>query len=210
MPRVITNPYADYPPGWSTFDSHVAALGTRILGFSGSPAEVNRFAARYRAARCFRDVTFEGLSSGTASGYSALCQLLLTFSAFEYFLKSIGITLPKSQQLLSDPERDRILKHVRTLNGHREVFAFVRTHVNQNHQAELGRFLRAQGCNPVYLASSIRHLFAHGLLTPNAADVPPSAIASVSRYLCRVLLHIMDREFSRRIEQFEKMLGHEP
>lgn len=207
MPRIVTDPYADYPPRWAVFDANVVGLGSRILGFSGTAGDVNRFAARYRAARCFRYVSFEGLTSGTADGYSSLCQLLLTFSAFEHFLKSVGMPMQNTEQLLTDVERDRILERIRTLNGQRELFSMVQVHVNPTHQRQVDRHLRGRVCNPFYLASSIRHLFAHGLLTPNPAGVPMSAVATVSRFLCVILLRVMSREFERRMNKFE-MLAH--
>lgn len=85
----------------------------------------------------------------------------------------------------------------------------VRTHVNATHQREIDRHLRGRVCNPFYLAASIRHLFAHGLLTPNPAGVPMSAVATVSRFLCRVLFRVIDREFERRMSEFERVLAND-
>jgi hypothetical protein len=209
VPRIVTDPFADYPPLWAIFDAHVAALGTRILGFAGTPGEVNRFAARYRAARCFRYVEFEGLTAGTARGYSSLCQLLLTFSAFEHFLKSIGVAMRQTSQLLSNDEPDRVLRQLRALNGQREFFAMMRPHVNSTHQRQLDLHLRGRVCNLFYLASTIRHLFAHGLLTPNPVGVPMTAVATVSGFLSRILMRVMERDFETRMTEFEAMLSHD-
>jgi hypothetical protein len=64
-------------------------------------------------------------------------------------------------------------------------------------------------CNPLYLAASVRHAFAHGKLAATPQGVPESSVATVCRFLCRVLTRIMDREFSTRVLEFEQMLAEE-
>jgi hypothetical protein len=177
------------------------------MGFSGSTGDVNRFGARYRAARCFQRVEFRGLTIDTADGYSMLCHLLLTYSAFEYFLKAIGVEQRNTTNLLEDEERDRVLAHVRGLGGSAALFAFVRRFLNESYQRQIDSFGANRACNPVYLAGALRHAFAHGMLTATPATVPSQTVATVSRYLCRVLVRIMDREFVNRMDAFEKQLN---
>ena len=86
----IPSPYRSYPPNWSTFDEYVMVAGSDRLGFAGTTADINRFAARYRAAKCFAKVEFDELTETTSDGYSGLVQLLLTYSAFEHFMRCIG------------------------------------------------------------------------------------------------------------------------
>lgn len=200
----VPSPYADYPPRWAVFDGHVPMFDAGMMGFSGSTGDVNRFAARYRAARCFRCVEFEGLTNDTADGYSMLCLLLLTYSAFEYFLKAIGIEQRNTSTLLDDDERDRVIAHVRGLNGSTALFTFVRRFLNESYQRQIDSFTANRACNPVYLAGALRHAFAHGMLTATPATVPSQTVATVCRFLCRVLVRIMDREFVNRMDQFEK------
>jgi hypothetical protein len=177
------------------------------MGFHGSTGDVNRFAARYRAARCFRRVEFEGLTNDTADGYSMLCQLLLTYSAFEHFLKAIGIEQRNTSTLFDDHERDHVLARVRDLNGSMALFAVLRRFVNESYRRQIDSFAAGRPCNPIYLAGAIRHVFAHGILAATPATVPSQAVATVSRYLCRVLMQTMDREFKNRMDAFEKQLA---
>lgn len=174
------------------------------MGFSGNAADVNRFAARYRAARCFKRIEFDGLSSGTAEGYSALSHLLLTYSAFEHFLHCIDVELRNTSHLLNDVQRTRILATLQRLNGQNEFFTFLKPHLNQSFQRQIDSHLSGQNCNPFYLAGGIRHAFAHGVLTATPLNVPPQSVATVSRFLCRVLFKVMDSEFEQRMVDFEE------
>ena len=133
-----------------------------------------------------------------------LCLLLLTYSAFEYFLKAIGIEQRNTSTLLDDDERDRVIAHVRGLNGSTALFTFVRRFLNESYQRQIDSFTANRACNPVYLAGALRHAFAHGMLTATPATVPSQTVATVCRFLCRVLVRIMDREFVNRMDQFEK------
>ena len=197
------SPYQDYPPRWATYTSNIRVAGPGRLGFVCQIADTNRFGARYRAAKCFRRIDFEGVTQDTADGYSALCHILLAYSAFEHFLKCVGIRKIATQQLLTRDERDRIQSRVRSLNGQRELFMVLHSFVDKHHKAEIEKHISGNRCNPFYLASSIRHSFAHGLLSATPARVPQRSVACVSRYLTGVVMQVMDREFERRMTDFE-------
>ena len=202
----VPSPYENYPPRWGVFDQYVIHVGAAGFDFVGSAADVNRFGARYRAAKCFRRVEFEGVVEATADGYSALCQMLLTYSAFEHFLRCVGIGLQHSSNLLKDDERDRAIANLRKLNGQAEFFTVIRRYLNQQYQRQIDSHVAGRVCNPFYLAGGIRHAFAHGMLTATPQHAPPRSVATVSRFLCRVLMKTMDKEFERRMVEFEQGL----
>lgn len=205
----VPSPFRSYPPGWATFDAFAQAPGPTYFRLHGSVADVNRFAARYRAAKCFRGIEFDELTSSIAQGYEALVQLLLTYSAFEHFMRCLGTRLQASHTLLADAERDRTLANLRRLQGQRELFAVLRQHLDPPYQRQVDVHLRNGACNPLYLAAGIRHAFAHGKLAAAPVGIPESAVATVSRFFCRVLMRIMDREFSQRVIEFEQMLAED-
>jgi hypothetical protein len=118
----VPSPHENYPPRWETYCQYVGVAGPQNLGFVGPIADTNRFAARYRTARCFRRVEFDGVTADTADGYSAQCQMLPTYSAFEHFLKCIGRRKNETIDLLSRAERDKVQSRLRDLNGQRELF----------------------------------------------------------------------------------------
>lgn len=205
---IIPSPFENYPPRWGTYTEYVTVAGPDRLGFVGTTADTNRFGARYRAAKCFRRVEFEGVTRDTADGYSALCQILLTYSAFEHLLTCVGVQLSGTSALLTDDEKDRIQTHLRGLNGQREMFQVVHGFVNPTYKAQITHHVSGRRCNPFYLAGAIRHAFAHGLLSATPARAPQLSVATVSRYLCRMLMRVMDREFEKRMVDFEAGLSH--
>jgi len=196
----------NYPPRWATFDEGIHLGHVLEFQFAGTVADVRRFGARYRAARCFRYVQFDGMTQKTADGYSALCQMLLTYSAFEYFMRALGIELERTSTLLTAAESQKVLSRVRALDSGDALVKFLRSHLRKRYQTELDLYLTNRPCNPFFLAAGIRHLFAHGDLTPNAKDgarrtIP--CVATVSRYITQVLRKVMDREFEKQVDAFE-------
>lgn len=201
---MILSAHKDYPPHWKTFTQYVGVAGPESFGFSCQIGDVNRFAARYRAARCFRHVAFEGVTNSTAEGYSALCQLLLTYSAFEHLLKCLGRKPHQASPLLSDEERDRALKNIRKLNGQRELFIVIHNFSNDHNKKQIEEHIGGRDCSPFALAASMRHAFAHGVLAANPVNAPETSVATVGRYMCRLLMTVMDREFESRMKEFEE------
>lgn len=202
----IPSPYRSYPPCWETLDSFALVPGPGYMGFVVTLSQLNRFAARYRAAKCFSGVTFDELTRTTSDGYSALVHLLLTYSAFEHFLRCIGLELRNSNALLSQDERDRALGKLRSLTGSDDFFRALRQHLEPRYQRHVDIFRSQGACNPLYLAAAVRHAFAHGHLAASPQGVPQETVGTVCRYLCRVLFWLMDREFRSRIEAFEAEL----
>lgn len=206
----IPGPYQDYPPNWSVFDNYVVHVGSELLGFDGSAGDVNRFAARYRAAKCFSNVEFNGLTNESSEAYSELVHLLFTYSAFEHFMRCIGVQMKTSHNLLSTDERDRTLLQLRRFNGQAELFAALRSHLDPNYRRQVDNHLQNNQCNPLYLAAGIRHAFAHGKFTASPGNTTQHAVATVCRYFCRVLFRIMDREFSNRMFSFLEEIHDHP
>lgn len=208
MATAARNRFADFPPGWEFFDNFAPHVGVEHFGFAVSLADVNRFAARYRAARCFRSVDFEGLSANTIDGYTSLIQALLTYSAIEHFIRCLGLNLRAARSLFADGEQGQLLTRLRRLNGQSELFSAIRPHLDQRHQHHVDAHLRGEDCNPLYLAASVRHAFAHGKLAANPTGVPSATVGTVSRFLSRALMTIMDREFVCRVDTVAEEFGY--
>ncbi|MGL4880898.1 MAG: hypothetical protein ACRC8K_07520 [Waterburya sp.] len=79
-----------YPTKWSNYCNNIRNSQTELSGFVGDHGDINRFAARFRAANCFKKICFDGYSEVTNNGYSALCRVMLTWSAFETFIWTLG------------------------------------------------------------------------------------------------------------------------
>lgn len=194
----------NYPPKWAVFDRYVSHVGARSFNFATDGGEINRFAARYRAAKSFQFVEFNFLTRGTKDGYSVLVKLLLTYSAFEHLLRCIGMELRNTHTLLSDEERSHYLDRLRALNGNFEFFGAVRSFLDQRHYLrQYDAFLSHDICNLFYIAGGVRHAFAHGQLAANPSTCPPDSVATCGRFLVNLLGKVMDREFKRRMDEFE-------
>lgn len=122
-------------------------------------------------------------------------------------MRCLGIRLQASHTLLADAERDRALANLRRLQGQSELFVTLRQHLDPPYQRQVDAHLRDSACNPLYLAAGIRHAFAHGKLAASPVGIPENTVTTVSRFFCRVLMRIMDREFSQRVLEFEQMLA---
>lgn len=188
-----------YPTNWKQYDRDVFYVGAGQFGFAADNGDVNRFAARFRAAACYRGVNLEGYSAATASGYSALCRVLFTWSAFESFLHICGLDQRTVGPTLDARGALVVIADIRRADRGNVFYRFIYDRVNATHKRELDSFFNDDPCNAGYLASAIRHIFAHGWLTPNANQVDPDAVTTVCSTLCDFLIDVMDQEFGNRV-----------
>ena len=188
-----------YSTNWSQYDRAVYYVGAGQFGFQTDNGDVNRFAARFRAAVCYRGVNLEGYSAATADGYSALCRVLFTWSAFESFLHICGLDQRTAGPILDARGAHNVIAEIRRADTDRLFYKFIYDRVNANHKKELDNFFNSDPFNAGYLASAIRHLFAHGSLTPNANQVSPDTVTVVCNALCDFLVTVMDQEFGKLV-----------
>src|SRR5690606_25883019 len=178
---------------------NVYYVGAGQFGFVANTGDVNRFAARFRAAACYRGITLEGYSAATTSGYSALCRVLFTWSAFESFMKICGIDQRTAAPMLDAHGAISVMADIRRADTDSVFYRFIYDRVNATHKRELDCFFNDDPCNAGYLASAIRHIFAHGWLTPNVNQIGPDAVTTVCNTLCDFLIGVMDQEFGGRV-----------
>ncbi len=199
------DPYANYPTDWFAYQTAKSACA--LSADFPRYALVNRFGARFRAARAYRGSTFEGYASGdTATGYNALVALILAFSAFEYLYKVVlGLNVPDMLSLLE-------AEHGTTVTDAKAEFAVIgksedalqlfddlRPHLDNRHQASINDVLSGRGVNLIRILAAIRHAFVHGHLTPNMGGVSPTTVIELSLFGFEFLMLVMDKEFSRLV-----------
>lgn len=199
---------AGYPANWGHYRSYVPLVGPTAFGFEDDIGNVNRFGARFRAANCFRGINLDGYSHSTAQGYSALCRVLFVWSAFESFMRIVGVRQEDTGALLHRYGGTDVLSRIRELDAEGNFYQFIYERVNARHQRELETYRSSDLCNIAYLASAIRHIFSHGHLTPNANSVEPAICIEICHTLSDYLLYTMDREFGSRVAGFlEEIYG---
>lgn len=189
-----------YPPSWEVMDEFGAKITSgRYSGFKDTPS-VRRFGARYRAANLYNEVRFDDMTDATASGYCGFSRILFTYSAFEFLLRSINIKQSKCQPLFCSYDMpawaQEIKKIDRDIKLHRHLLEFC----NQTHKNNLKKFMRGEDFNYSYLASSIRHAFAHGMLTPNGGGCNAVEVGEICQNISEKLIIVMDDIFSDKME----------
>ena len=153
------------------------------------------WAARFRAARAFSGVSFEGLSQQAVDGYFVGLKLTLAESALETYEKamglrvgSLGFTSPDLSFELWDERSQDIEKALKSLD-------------NPRLQREFQRFLLSdkdtcQDFDLRVLLRAFRHLTAHGFFNPSSAGVYTSkTYRALLLGLADLALDICEREF---------------
>ena len=179
----------------------------RRLRKSGVPAvtmglvgHVNRFSARYRLTRSFTGISLPGYSESTVRTYSALFRLLLSWSTAELYFAAVGTTQRSFSTSALRVSTDALLVRLRTLDPGYVVFRRVISHLTSApNKAEVASFISGVSCNPTYLASAMRHAFAHGPLPAVPTGVPPALLSSVCEALSDFLINLIDADFTERV-----------
>lgn len=198
----------NYPPRWDAIDHFIHERWMRAesvaaeMGFQDI-GSLRRFGARYRLARSFGGVNLHGYGDDTERGYSALMRVFLVWTAFEYLCKKGG----RSARELIDPhDTETPSRHIREVDPDYRFYRFIRDHVDGRHQKQLDRFVEAAPgqCHIKFLASAIRHVFAHGILTPSVGDGRPDAVLRICQVLSEFFLGVMADDFVGRVEGVER------
>lgn len=189
-----------YPSNWATFSGFVRNYGWDRFGFHAPIDEINRFAARFRVAAAFNGVNLEGYTPETQQGYSALMKVFLCWSAFEAFMRIMGFDRRTAGRVAETHGAADVAIRVAKVDSEKKFYEFIRARANKAHQKELDRYLCGESHDVLYLASSIRHIFVHGDLTPNASGTNPAQTNLICSLLSDLCIEIMDDEFSSKIQ----------
>jgi hypothetical protein len=175
------------------------------IGFAKDIGFANRFAARYRFATSITQVELRGYTEDTHAGYTALARASFAYSAFDALLDLVGVPYKDASKILQKYPTARWLNQLRKHDPKQRFFEFVRQRVAGKHEtANLEQFLKVQGCDITALARSVRHIFFHGELTPNAGGSLPQDVCRICDCLYSNLVEVMDTEFSARLAPFEE------
>ena len=193
--------------GWFDFCRLPKDYDLRTIGMVLPRAEVNRFRARFRAAAAFRGIDLEGFSDETREGYSAFCRVLFVYSAFESFLAIIGMKPWNAGPILDKHGAVGVLESLWSQDSDHTFYGFLHEKANGQIKLELEHFAQANPCNVALVAGAIRHIFAHGHLTPNAAGGSPKRAAKICNTVADFLLKFMSQEFSELVKRAQQQAG---
>ncbi len=154
----------NWPQGWGRYVSLLKDRGDSL------PREPAVWAARFRAARAFSGVTFEGMSEKASSGYFVGLKLTLAESALETYEKARGIPIGSigfanpdvSYELWEEraAELENALRRLENPRLQRAFQGFLLSDADTCQEFDLRVLLRA-----------FRHLTAHGFFNPSSAGL---------------------------------------
>ena len=199
---VVSDPnLINAPPGWAQVD---ALLGKytqpSAFGFIGSAGDLNRFWSRYRLAKSFREIAVEHFVPDTVQGYSSLFRVFLVWSAFEHFMRISGNNLGTMAARLTPYDPDALAAAVRATPDHDRFLSVILGELDRKpHIDNLTAFLAGRPANVLVIPAAIRHIFAHGKLTPNSGAGHVGAANEISVHACDFLFRVMDGEFVQRL-----------
>ena len=191
----------NYLKGWAIFTRSIRQGNSiRNFGFRAEVGDVNRFASRFRIAKAFRCINLEGYNENTTLGYSAIMRVFLSWSAFEQFMEIFQIKQKNLNSLLKPYDPDNAIRQIKNADRNNSFYNFIYTRVNNTHKRYLDKYFENDLKNITYLASSIRHIFAHGTLTPHSQNTRPEKVIKVCNIISMFLLQVMEEEFYKRVK----------
>jgi hypothetical protein len=107
------------------------------FGFVLPNEDTFRFCQRYRVSKSFEGIQLAGYSDATIIGYTGLFKILLTWSAFERFLKITGQTQAQFGPLLATYDAETAIEKIRAIDKGGKFYLFLAGEVNATHQHEL-------------------------------------------------------------------------
>ncbi len=190
-------------PHWKVCD---AAPGKYVspsaMGFKCEAGDINRLNSRYRLAKSFQSIQLESYAKDTVDGYSALFHVFLCYSAFEQFMSCCGLTIDGMASCLNKYDENGFQASIRTIEKHDIFLKDVSKYLDGKAvRLQFKAFLSGETCNVLYLAAGIRHIFSHGILTPNAGTGYTLPAQNVCRALTDFVFRVTEGEFATRLQE---------
>jgi hypothetical protein len=172
-----------YPRDW---DRYCQAVRDKTIEPS---AELNRFAARYRAAMLFDGIHFKpGIGKDWQLGFSALLKVFLAYTAAESLQKGL-----KSQPFAISSTKPLLATRLRS-NG--QLLDLLIKEVKPHLKPRLEEFRReSNDVGPV--AAAIRHLVAHGIITVGGAKADTIIHTKGLMDLAKAILDLCNDELTK-------------
>ena len=168
---------------------------------------INRFVARYRLAKSFKSMEFEGYKDVTVSAYNTIFQLFLSYSALDILFK--GIKKNKhiakyKKTIYAIKVKDEDLANRLKKN---EAFMKMLTDniLDETTKIELNRFcVDPTKINMMGIARGCRHLTAHGEMSAAGSTALNKKNAADLKMLSDLVLDAADIAFTDFVGSFNK------
>jgi hypothetical protein len=128
-------------------------------------------------------------------GYSALFRVFLVWSAFEQ-LRRIA-ALPEDSTLLGHYDGPSVDDAIRKVRDGDLFLRAVADELDKRLSKQMVAYLEGSSRNVLVVPRAVRHIFAHGQLTPHSGAGRVAASCEISDLVCQFLFRVMDGEFVR-------------
>ncbi|MGB3403324.1 MAG: hypothetical protein WBA77_11595 [Microcoleaceae cyanobacterium] len=196
----------NYPKAWSRFFSENRESDSILPeDLVNNFAQLSRWSAWFRLAKSFKGLDLGDTYSGvdTPQLYSAITRIFLVYSAFETYCYIIGLKPNKESQIKfiqNAQSQEEIIKAIRDLDPSNNISNFLEQHsTGKDIKQMMCDFKAGDDINVSCFARSIRHVFAHGILSANSTGLSPKRFNQLSLIISNFLLDCMDEDFDRRI-----------
>jgi hypothetical protein len=190
-------------PHWPTFRTAARNMGLVLFRMTDDWPLLYRFHARYRLAGSCSGLRFDvpEYDDRVAQGYDGLTRCFLAWSAFEMYAKLIGAQSIAQASLLNQCGAEALLDRLRTDAENLKFLGVVAQTLNhEGHRREFQSFLDGRTCDSGRVLSSVRHVFAHGYLTPSAGGGDQLAAATACVAIADFLLSsVILGDWDRRV-----------
>ena len=212
-------PDTHYPRSWKKFIERSRELKqnpTVNLLTLNFPI-LSQWSARFRFAKSFKglDLGEAYKTEDTPLGYVSIMRVFLVYSAFETYCKALNCQCGNEDQvrfLQENSLREKTLSEIRKLDSGNKLLTFLASHLNRNNSQIMNNFINGEvaSINISFLAKSIRHVFAHGVLTGNAGGLSAKRFEKISKLISEFLLECMDSDFESRVKSNHFISTQEP
>lgn len=212
-------PDTHYPRSWKKFieRSRESRQNPTVNLLTSNFPILSQWSARFRFAKSFKglDLGEAYKTEDTPLGYASIMRIFLVYSAFETYCKALDCQAGDENQvkfLQDNALRKTTLLEIRKLDSDNKLFIFLASHLNKSNTQIMNNFIKGEvsGINISFLAKSIRHVFAHGVLTGNAGGLSAKRFEKISKLISEFLLECMDSDFESRVKSNHFISTQEP
>ncbi len=164
--------------------------------------DIIRLNSRVRLAKDFQGIILDDYTEETTLGYNGFLQVFLTHSALERFME---INSCKSfDELFSFMEPygpDAVVEKFFERDKQGKLCNFLVEKIDSKKlQNGFVECKKGESANVAHVSAAIRHIFAHGHLSPNVNRASPRDIHASCWSISDFLLRFMDAEFTKKID----------
>lgn len=193
-----------YPTRWARWsDLRRLSEGPRVLGLACTDADLNRFAARYRAAHAFSGISLDGYSSAIEDGYSASIRLFMVYAAFDAACRSKKCEPFSAGAWIDEFVGVEAVRSARGLDAGDRLMNAILPHLRKALVPRLTQYMSGNTSSVLPPFMAIRHLFVHGVLTPSFARTDPNAYAALCNHLSQTVLAALDDDFTTLVDAIQ-------